>query len=589
MDKPSNKYFILGVCLALIFSTLAVYCQVRHHEFIDFDDDEYISRNDRVRDGLTRQGFVWAFTATHAFNWHPLTSISHMLDCQFYQLDSGRHHLTNVLFHAANAILLFLVLKRMTRNLWASAFVAAAFALHPLHVESVAWASERKDVLSTLFWILTTWAYVRYVERPVFARYILIVLFFVLGLLAKQMLVTLPFVLLLLDYWPLKRLTFQAQSLSDSTPTTVSISIRRCLLEKLPLFVLSAVAAVVVFLVQQGTIVMKSVIEYPLLCRLGNALVAYIVYIGKMLWPAHLAILYPHPADKLPAWQVAAAASLLVCITAAVIYKMRRRPYLAVGWFWYVGTLIPVIGLVQVGNQALADRYTYIPLTGLFIIIAWGIPDLLSRFRYHKAILSFSAAAVLSALGIVAWFQVAHWRNDITVYKHATEVVPNNWWAHHRLARVLDRQGNLDEAIEQYNKSLQIEPNNSYAQNNLGLALVRQGKPDRAILHFARAALLKPDRLDVRINLGAALAERGRPDDALIHFTEALRINPRSSKALMNIGVLFFKQGRFDEAVDSFTEALQIEPNDPQALNYLTIALKQRNKSRKPNDPNNKP
>jgi len=449
--------------------------------------------------------------------------------------------------------------------------VAAAFALHPLHVESVAWASERKDVLSTFFWILTTWAYLRYAERPAFARYLLIVLFFVLGLLAKQMLVTLPFVLLLLDYWPLSRFTLKTQSLSDSPPAADCVSIRRCILEKLPLFVLSAAAGVIVFLVQQGTVVMKSIIEYPLAYRITNALVAYTVYIGKMLWPAHLAAFYPHPGDKLPVWQAAGAVLLLLSITAAVISKLRQRPYLAVGWFWYLGTLVPVIGLVQVGNQALADRYTYVPLTGLFIIIAWGVPDLLGRLRCRKLIISLSAMVLLFVLAVLTHAQVGHWRNSMAVHKRATQVVPNNWLAHHAFARVLHQKGDLDTAVKHYTEALRIEPKNSYAQNNLGLALAEQGNLDKAVVHFARALLLRPDRFNVRINLGAALAEQGKLTQAAAHFKEALRINPDAYKVHHNLGVLLVEQNELDDAIIHFKEALRIKPDFADAYTNLGI------------------
>jgi len=571
MDKKSDKFWALCVCLVLALATIAVYWQLYHNEFIDFDDDLYIVDNENVKSGLTRQGLIWAFKTTHAYNWHPLTWLTHMLDCQFYDLNAGSHHLTNLLLHVANALLLFLVIKRMTGNIWPSAFVAAAFALHPLHVESVAWASERKDVLSTFFWILTTWAYLRYAERPAFARYLLIVLFFVLGLLAKQMLVTLPFVLLLLDYWPLSRFTLKTQSLSDSPPAADCVSIRRCILEKLPLFVLSAAAGVIVFLVQQGTVVMKSVIAYPLHYRIANAIAAYILYIGKMFWPAHLAVFYPHLGDSLLAWQLAGAVLLLVCITTAVIWQVHRRPYLAVGWFWYLGTLVPVIGFVQVGNQALADRYTYIPLTGLFIIIAWGIPDLLGRLHYRKVILSLSAAVLLSILGVATRSQVGHWRSDITVHKRATDVVPNNWLAHRELAHVLDRRGNLDEAVKHYSKSLHIHPKDSHTQNSLGLALVRQGKLDQAIMHFIKALQLRPDRFDVHINLGAAFAQRGRLDEAAACFTQALRIKPDAYKVHHNLGVLFVEQGKLEQAVTHFEQALRIKPDFTDAHINLGI------------------
>jgi tetratricopeptide (TPR) repeat protein len=534
------------ICLLLALTTVAVYWQVHHNEFISFDDHLYIVDNQHVKDGLTWQGLAWAFTSTRAYNWHPLTWISHMLDSEFYGSAPGGHHFTNVIFHAANAILLFLVIKRLTGDLWPSAFVAAVFALHPLHVESVAWASERKDVLSTFFWFLTTWAYTRYVARPVLARYLLIILFFALGLLAKQMLVTLPFVLLLLDYWPLRRLNLKAGGSSNLLSTPVFVSIRRCVLEKLPLFVLSAVASVVVFLVQERTVVMKSLIEYTLPSRLANALAAYTIYIGKMLWPGRLAIFYPHLGDKLLTWQITAAAVLLIVITARVIWECPRYPYLAVGWFWYLGTLVPVIGLVQVGQQALADRYTYIPLTGLFIIIAWGLPDLLTKWRYAKTALPVSAVIVLLALSVCTHLQLHHWRNSITLFEHTIQVTNRNYVAHCNLAEEIAKQGNLPEAIRHYRRALQFNPHHAGAHNNLGIALN---------------------------SLANALAARRKFNEAIHHYHQALLINPNYANAHNNLALALQSKGKLDQAISHYRQALQINPNHTKARNALTALL----------------
>lgn len=365
MRDSIKKYRTFYICLALVLATFAVYWQVHDHDFINFDDDLYIYDNSHVKSGLTQEGLVWAFTKAHAYNWHPLTWISHMLDCELYGLDPGGHHLTNVLFHTVNSILLFLLLNRMTKSLWLSAFVAAAFAMHPQHVESVAWLSERKDVLSTFFWMLTMWAYANYVEKPSIKRYVIMFLLFALGLMAKQMLVTLPFVLLLFDYWPLRRLKLKEQSSLNSSWVVVSVSARRCILEKLPLLILSVLAAMIVYLIQQRAGIVKSVTDYSLFYRVANAIVSYVTYIGKMFWPTNLAIFYPHLRTDLSAWQIILATLLVVSITVTAIWSRRNHPYLAVGWLWYLGTLVPVIGLVQIGLQARADRYTYIPLIGL--------------------------------------------------------------------------------------------------------------------------------------------------------------------------------------------------------------------------------
>ncbi len=573
MNKASNKYCIFLVCLTLVLTTLTAFWQVRHHEFINFDDDLYIYDNSYVKAGLTRQGLVWALTKAHAYNWHPLTWLSHMLDCELYGLDAGGHHFTNVLFHTANAVLLFLLLNRITGRLWSSAFVAAAFALHPLHVESVAWASERKDVLSTLFWILTMWAYVRYAERGGVGRYLLVALALGLGLMAKQMLVTLPFVFLLLDYWPLGRLKFKGQSYSNYTRSVVSVSVSRCIWEKVPLLVLSVAAGAIVYLIQERTGLVKTVTQYPLLYRIGNALVTYIAYIGRMFWPSRLAVFYPHPGSTLPLWQVAGAVLLLVVITVFVMLRLRQNPYLAFGWLWYVGTLVPVIGLVQVGLQASADRYTYMPLTGLFIIIAWGIPELLARLRYREAILSLFSVMLLSALGVTTWYQARHWRDSITLYEHAKAVVPNNRWAYNALGQVLGKQNRFDEAVMNLTKALEIKPDYLEARCNLGIVLNNQGRVDEAVEHFTKTLQIKPDFVIALRGMAQVLLQQGRGEEAVMHYRRALQVEPRNPDTYDGLGTALAKQGKRNEAVIYFNKALQLKPDHPKAHLNLGAAL----------------
>jgi len=573
MNKTSSKYCIFLVCLALALTTLAVFWQVRHHEFVTFDDDLYIYDNSYVKAGLTRQGLVWAFTKAHAYNWHPLTWLSHMLDCELYGLDAGGHHFTNVLFHIANAVLLFLFLNRLTGRLWSSAFVAAAFALHPLHVESVAWASERKDVLSTLFWIVAMWAYVRYAERPSVGRYLLVVLGLGLGLMAKQMLVTLPFVFLLLDYWPLGRLRFKGQSYSNCPRSVVSVSVGRCILEKVPLLVLSAAAAAIVYLIQERTGLVKSVMRYPLIFRIGNALVTYVAYIGRMFWPSRLAIFYPHLRGALPFWYVVGAVLLLVVITVLVMWKLRQRPYLALGWLWYVGTLVPVIGLVQVGLQASADRYTYVPLIGLFIIIAWGVPELLARLHYRKTILSLSSVMLFSTLGVTTWYQARHWRDSITLYEHAVEVVENNWWAYDALGRAFAKQDKPEDAVKHFTKAIELRPDYLQARCNLGCALVQQDKLNEAIGHFTKVLQTRRDFVGAHSNLGYALLQQGRVAEAAAHFMEALRIKPDFVVAHQGMAQVLLQQGRGEEAVMHYRQALRAEPLNPDIYNGLGRAF----------------
>jgi len=560
MNETPNKYWVVCIYLVLVLATLAVFWQVRHHEFISFDDDLYILNNDHVKTGLTLKGLVWAFTSAHAYNWHPITWISHMLDCEFYGTDPAGHHFTNVLFHIANTLLLLLVLHRLTGSFWPSAFVAAAFALHPLHVESVAWASERKDVLSTFFWLLTMWFYTRYVRQPKVGRYLAVILVFALGLMAKQMLVTLPFVLLLLDYWPLNRFR------------------PKVIIEKLPLLFLSAAAAVVVYLVQRHTGTVKPLQILPLAYRAQNALAAYVVYIGKMFWPSHLAIFYPHQGDTLSGWQVGLSALLLVLITVAVFWKAKRYPYLVVGWLWYLGTLVPVIGLVQVGLQAWADRYTYMPLTGLFVIIAWGMPDLLARWQYRKVVLSLSGAMVLLALGLTSWFQAGYWQNDMTLYEHAALVVPNNWWAHNNLGSTLGSRGRLDEAIGQYGQALQLDPTFAEVHYNLAVALKLQGKLDEAIAHFRQALQLIPNDAQSHNMLGMTLQSQGKSDEAISHYKKALEINPDYAEAHNNLGNILFAQGKFEEAAGHYRKTLEVTPEDANMHYNLGNVLKSQGK-----------
>jgi len=602
MDKTPNKYQVFLIYFALALTTLAAFWQVRNHEFISFDDDMYVYNNSRVKDGLTREGIDWAFATTHVYNWHPVTWISHMLDCEFYGLDAGGHHFTNVLFHTANALLLLLVLSNATGSLWRSAFVAAAFALHPLHVESVAWVSERKDVLSTFFWMLTMWTYIRYVEHPTVKRYLWILLVFGLGLMAKQMLVTLPFVLLLLDYWPLRRLMLKDKSFSNSLRAGVPVSLRRCIFEKLPLVVLSVVAGAVVYTIQKHTGIAKSFTAYPLIYRVGNALAAYITYIGKMIWPSGLAIFYPYLGGRLSVWQIAGAVFLLVCITVVVIWKARQRPYLTVGWLWYLGTLVPVVGLIQVGLQASADRYTYIPLTGLFIIIAWGIPDFFAKRHYRDVMLFLSGGILLLILWVTTWLQVGHWRNNMTLYKHATEVVANNAWAHHYLGQELVVQGKPDEAIGHFAEAVRIEPDWISTRNALGKTLLQLGKTEEAIKVYEEFLPALPERLpertspgrvvvqegklevivsvytDAHTNFGIALSRQGKVDEALKHFKEVLRIRPDSAVAHRNLGGALQQLGRLDEAVQYYRQALQIKPDYVDAMYNLAIVLKEQGK-----------
>jgi protein O-mannosyl-transferase len=573
------------VCLALIAANLIVYAAVRHHDFVNYDDDDYVTTNAVVLHGLTWHGVSWAFTSGYAANWHPLTWLSHMLDIQLYGLDPGPHHLTNLLFHIANTLLLFGLLHRMTGALGRSAFVAGLFAVHPLHVESVAWVAERKDVLSTLFWMLTLWAYEKYVTRPSPRRYWAMLLFYALGLMAKPMLVTLPFVLLLLDFWPLGRVGMGPNpagrwALSrEKWATIVGL-----LFEKLPLLALAVVSGIVTFVIHRRGGAVIGLDATPLHLRLANALVSYVAYIGKMLWPARLAVLYPY-AQALPVLWVAAAFLALMGISVAVIRAARPYPYLSVGWFWYLGTLVPVIGFVQVGDQAMADRYTYVPLIGLFIIVAWGVPDLLVRWPLRKIGLPASAGLVILACAIAARNQLQYWEDSTTLWTHALAVTTANNIANNNLGVSLAGQGKLDEAIAHYSEALRIKPDYADAHNNLGAALADQGKVDEAIAHYSEALRLRPDYADAHNNLGVSLGGQGKLDEAIAHFTEALRLKPDSAKAHNNLGVAMASQGKLEEAIAHFTEALRIKPDYADAHNNLEVAMIRRGKGSDPGSP----
>ena len=562
-ETQKSSFFTLRreglVCLFLVLTVLAVYWQVGSHEFVNFDDKDYITENQQVQAGLTLKSIAWAFTSTHAGNWHPLTWLSHMLDCQIYGLNPKGHHFTSVFFHILNSILLFLIFKKMTGVFWKSAFVAALFALHPLQVESVAWAAERKDVLSTFFWMLTMGAYILYVKNPGIKKYLLTVLLFALGLMAKPMLITLPFVLLLLDYWPLGR--FNKRSLAYALVR-----------EKIPLFALAAASSIVTFFAQQSGGAVRSLDTLPLFVRISNALVSYISYIVKMILPHNLAVLYPHPKG-FPMWQVAGACLLLVFISLMAVKIFKRRPYFAVGWLWYLGTLVPVIGLVQVGHQAMADRYTYIPLIGIFIIIAWGVSDIAARWRYKKEGFVAASAILLLILMAVTWFQLGYWANSITLFSHAIIVTENNSTAHNNLGVALKGQGKLSEAIEHYNEALRIRPKYADTHNNLGNVLADQGKLSEAIKHYTEALRIKPNHANAHNNLGNALFDQGRISEAISYYYKALRIKPNNADAHYNLGNVLFKEKKVDEAIGHYTEALRIKPNNALAHNNLGSAL----------------
>jgi tetratricopeptide (TPR) repeat protein len=591
-NQQYKKRYVFLIYAALALATFAAYEQVCTHDFISYDDPQYVYENQHVMDGLTWNSIKWAFTSFHSYNWHPLTWLSHMLDWQLFGNNPGWHHLTNLLFHIASTLLLFAVLKRMTGALWRSAFVAGAFALHPLHVESVAWIAERKD-------------YVRYTERPGIARYLLVLLIFSLGLMAKPMLVTLPFVLLLLDYWPLGRLQWPQKASEGALPQSGSarvMSIWHLVREKIPLFVLSAASCVVTYIAQQSGGAVTSIEYLSLKLRIINAMTSYLGYIVKVFYPSHLAVFYPYPKE----FRMDAAILLLVGIFIIFYRLAGRRPWLKVGLLWYLGTLVPVIGLVQVGNQFIADRYTYIPSIGLFIVGAWGVAEITEKWRYRNIALSVLTGAVFVVLFVCTWVQVKYWQNSITLYEHAVEVTkdnslmhnnygvallkkgrldeaiehfsevlrinPRDYTAYNNLGIVLEEQGRISQAVENWNKALEINPDYPFAHYHLGCVLKSQGKYDEAIEHFDKALRANPDWPAAHCGLGAVLQSQGKLDEAARHYIEALRLGAGSEGHYL-LGTVYSQQGKFDMAVIQWTEALKLKPDSPYALNDLSRIL----------------
>ena len=556
----------IAICIFLAVSTFAVYSQVQDHEFINYDDDKYVTNNEYVKAGFTRDSVGWALTTSYNSNWHPMTWLSHMLDAQLFGPNSKGHHLTNLLFHIANVLLLFLVLLRMTGALWQSGFVAALFALHPLNVESVAWVAERKNVLSTFFWLLTMWAYIRYAQKTNLKRYSLVILFFAMGLMSKPMLVTLPFVLLLLDYWPLRRLQSDRRT-----------AISRLVYEKIPLLVLVAGSVVTTLTVQKMGGALGSLNAFPIQERVINALVSYWLYLQKMIWPGGLAIFYAHPENTLSVWKGLATAALLALVTTAAIRLARRAPYFAVGWFWYLGTLIPVIQLVQTGSIAMADRYAYVPLIGIFIIIAWGLPELLAKWRLRSRILTIAAGIWISTLMLMTWNQVSHWKNSITIFSHAIEVTdieyPDFLLAHNNLANALLAEGRTGKAISHYKMAINLMPDYAVNHNHLANALFAEQKTEEAISHFKMAIELMPDYAIAHNNLGTVLLAEQKTEEAISHYKTAVKLLPDYATAHYNLGFALMKEKKIGEAIFHFKMAIQLEPNNTNAHSNLGNAL----------------
>jgi Flp pilus assembly protein TadD len=583
----------IAICLGLVVATLLVFVQVRGFQFVNLDDHKNVYENPAVNNGLTLDSVKWAFTATERDYWQPLSWISHILDAQLFGMHPGGHHLTSVYLHILNAILLFLVLRRMTGAVWRSAMVAALFAIHPLRAESVAWVTERKDVLAGLFWWLTTWAYIEYVKDTAsWRRYALVMALFGMALMAKPTVITLPFFLLLLDYWPLKRSWKRSwgqprvslvdtpdcpHNHIDSPPDHLHTHIGpHVILEKIPLFVLSGVIVFFTFKAQSRGGATEMIGNLSLPARMANSLVAYATYLLNAVWPYPLAATYPYN-QHLPAWQVAAAGLLVAGVSALVIWKTARFPYLLVGWLWYLGLLLPVIGLVQIGFQARADRFTYIPLTGFFLMIVWLLDDLMAGWKRRRVTAVAMAAIILPALGVRAWSQVGYWHDSITLLQQNLTVTPENKWALNGLATAFASAGRLDESMAAYRKAAALDPGDYLKErDSQGLVLARQGKLEEALARFSEAVQFWPNDANFHSNRGMMLMQLQRTGEAVDEFRRALRLGlppDLTASVATNLGWLLFEEGKTGEAMEQYSEVLRKNPNFALAHGNLAKAL----------------
>jgi tetratricopeptide (TPR) repeat protein len=596
---PASRGKIISICILLSMLVWLAFWPVLNNDFTSYDDPDYVTANVHVQQGLTLENIKWAFSSTEAYNWHPLTWLSHMADWQFFGPKPWGHHLTNLLLHTANTVMVFLVIGRMTKTVWRSFFVAAMFGLHPMHVESVAWVSERKDVLSTFFGLLTLLAYVRHVKRGTGSFhsicYWLALVSFALSLMSKPMLVTLPCILLLLDYWPLERLKCK--------------SVLSLLVEKVPFLLLAAIVSAITFIVQKKS---GAMVTLPLYFRAENALVSYCRYLGKLFWPVKLSVFYPFPYHW-PAVTVLCAFFLLAGISIFVFMMRHEYPYLLVGWLWFAGTLVPVIGLVQVGVQSMADRYSYVPAIGVFLSLTWSAYELMKRWG-HGIALSIAALVIFICI-VLTRQQVGNWSDGEKLFRHAMMVTKNNPGnnyvayynlgiallnkdrldeaiqqleisiklnpnyarAHNNMGIALEKKGLLNQAIGECQQAVKLDPNYADAYNNLGVALGKNGQSNEAVSALQESARLRPDSVDIHYNLGNVLARDGRLDEAINQYQEALKLNPDDTDVHNNLGIVLYRKGRLDEAINQFQEALKLEPNRIETHQNLNIAMQTKN------------
>lgn len=557
-SSPEKRNVV--VCLLLVVATLALYNPVNRHPFVNYDDDRYVTENLHVHNGLTWETIAWALTATEQGNWHPLTWLSHALDWQLFHQNATGHHFTSLLIHAANAVLLFLLLIYASGRVGPSCFVAALFALHPINVESVAWVAERKNVLCTFFFFAALIAYCWYSRKPGWRRYLAFAGLFALGLMSKPMVITLPFVLLLLDYWPLGRI----RGGPASTPPIAQAPLSRLLVEKLPLLVLSAASAWITMQAQRAGGAMRSAAQFSIGVRLENALVAYVIYLWKMIWPSRLAPLYPHPGDSLGAWQIVVSALVLLAVTGVAV-RFRSRRYLLTGWLWFLGTLVPVIGLVQVGDQAMADRYAYIPLVGIFVMIACGAADLADSRQIGFTARVVPAACILLALAFATNRQLGYWSSNYDLWTHALAVTDRNFIAQDNLGGALLMLDKPDEAYSHFQAAAEINPSDPMSHSNLGAYLQEHGRLTEAMEQYDRTISLTSDAgllAATYANLGTAYRKLGEDEKARESYDQALRQNPGQSSAYLGLGQLLEKQNQLDDAIRNYSKSVELRPTD---------------------------
>jgi protein O-mannosyl-transferase len=580
----SKRLLFFLISSGLVLIVLIAFEPLRHNDFISYDDIDYVTMNPHVQSGLTWQSIRWAFTTGFAANWHPLTWLSHMLDVELFGLNPVGHHIHSLLLHTLSTVLLFWLLYEMTGAVWCSAFAAMIFGIHPLRVESVAWAAERKDVLSMLFFMLTLAAYLYYVKRGGTGRYLLVLLCFAMGLLAKPMLVTLPIVLMILDFWPLLRLRSGLVGRTQVSADRIQMyehhpaSIWNLAAEKIPLFIFTFASCIVTYLVQQKGGAVNKLDKFPFISRIANALVSYMAYLYKTVLPKDLAVLYPNPFPGWPLWKPVISFLLLASISGIVIYNIKKRPYLVAGWLWYMITLIPVIGLVQVGSQSMADRYSYLPSIGILIMLSWTAAQLSAKWRYQRILMGILSGLAAIAMVVGTRTQLAYWKNSVTLFEHTLAATENNYLIHNDLGAFLLKQNRFDEAANHFKKVLRAWPDFPDANNNLTTLLIRRKQFDEAMDYVNRSLKARSNNAAAYCNMGLILDARGKFDEAMHAYEQAIQFDQNCFQAINNLGVLKIRYGLLDEAIKCFRQSIQINSKYVQAYCNLVLALQKQKK-----------